>query len=375
MIFWAILAWGTANTMEPMCSSAQAQQSAPNNKSWTESITSPFKQGFEKLGHALDSNTTPRQNPPEDDALSLKEKSKPGPDLYVAIAHLYERAGNIPDAEKNYQLALKLNPDHLPALLGFAQLKEQTGKSNEALENYLRAAEKHPKEASVHNNLGLYYARHKRLDDAVVSLRRAIEIEPKNVRYRNNIATVLVDQGKSREALTHLSEVYGDAVAHYNLGYLLNKKGQTQAALQNFSLALQADPSMEAARHWVDYLQKVTTQARLPNHPAASGLKITSDKMASEKIASEKLAREKMASEKTTGAMPKSANAKSGSPLDNAPMPPDGTPPRRLPPTVQERPETQGPTLPGISYQRKSTPLAPLPPVTDTALRPLPRVN
>ena len=306
------------------------------------SITAPFKQGFDKLARVLDPSPSPRTSLPEDDAISLKSKSKPGPELYVAMARLYEQSGNAADAEKQYQMALNADPDYLPALLGYAQRKDRDGKSSEAMEFYKRAAKTHPQEASVHNNLGLYFARHNRLDDAVAALRRAIALEPKNPRYRNNIAMVLVDQGKPQEALTHLSEVYSVPVAHYNVGYLLNKKGQTQAAIQQFGQALRADPSLVAARRWMEYLQKTTMQARLPDHPAASGLKMT------------------------TGP---------SKPADAAPLPPHKAPPHRLPPTIPDRSESDASSLPGISYGPSAMPIAPLPPVTSSTLRPLPRVK
>ena len=328
---WAVVVAGL------LCSAACAQQSAASNgKSWTDTVVSPLTQGFEKLGRALTPKSTPPAFGPEDDAISLKGKADPGPELYVAVARLYERSGNADDAEKKYQLALKEKPDYLPALLGYAHLKQRIGKPDEAVSIYKRAVNAHPREGSVHNNLGLCYAMQNQLDDAVAAISHATQLEPKNPLYRNNIATVLIDQGKPREAFSHLREVHQTATAYYNMGYLLNKKGQTQASLQNFSQALRADPSMTVARRWVEHLQKTTTQARLPN-------KITSE--------------------------PKS-------PLDNAPMPPDQSPPRRLPPTSLDQSDAVGPALPGISQKRFTAPLAPLPPVTtDTVLRPLPRVK
>ena len=132
---------------------------------------------------------------------------------------------------------MKTKPDYLPALLGYAQLEEQRGQPDDALRLYQRAAKASPREASVYNNMGLYYARLGRANEAVRRLPRAVELAPKNPRYRNNIAAVLVDQGRLREAFTHLQEVHGEAAAYYNMGYLLNKKGQTQAAMQHFVLA------------------------------------------------------------------------------------------------------------------------------------------
>lgn len=420
--FWAvplaILALGAVDVAGLLCPAALAQQSGnpndPNNQSWTSSI----KRGFSKVGHALDPKPSSKKPGSEDDAISLNSKVKPGPELYVAIAHRYEEQDSLGDAERQYQLALDENKDFLPALLGCAQLKERLGQPDDAFKFYQTAAKVHPLESSVHNNIGLFYARQNHLDEAVVAMTRATQLSPKNPLYRNNIATVLVDQGKYRDAFNHLAQVYQPAVAYYNIGYLLNKKGQTQAALQHFQLALRADSSMAPAKRWVDYLQKATTQARLPQHPTAGGLRVTSNNgvaeaagnTASPEVPPEMPRREmpsEMPREVPRESVPSGMtrdSTRSETPQDSGlsipPQdrpdrmpPPSGSglgggassappePPqlRRLPsvsPTVQE---PEGPTLPGISYDRRerlAIPNAPLPPPdTNSAVRHLPQVN
>ena len=331
--------------MTPICCFAQSQQpAAPNNTSWTDSITSPVKQGFSKVGQAFSPKPSHTAVIPDDDAVSLRNKAKPGSDLYVAFAQLYEQSGKLAEAEQQYQLALKEDPKNLKAILGYAHLKELRDKPNEALEMYQRAAKAYPKEASVHNNLGLCYTRQGRLDEAAVALNTAIQLEPNNALYRNNIATILIDQNKPREAFTQLREVHGNAAAYYNVGYLLNKKGQTQAALQYFTLALRSDPSMVAARRWVEYLQRSAAQARLAQHPASVGVKVTTAP--------------------TTR-------------VDDLAIPPEEPAPRRLPPTTLRQPAPDGPVLPDATYNdRSTTPAAPMPPSsTNSAVRPLPRVR
>ena len=50
--------WPTWWAAVPVC---HAQQTASSgNKSWTDSITSPFKQGFDKLGHAFNPKPSAR---------------------------------------------------------------------------------------------------------------------------------------------------------------------------------------------------------------------------------------------------------------------------------------------------------------------------
>lgn len=317
------------------------QSGVSGTKSWTESITSPLKQGFDKLGRAL----TPKPSAPkpsylEDDAVSLKSTAQPGPELYVATARLCEQSGKMAEAEQQYRLALAKNPDNLNALLGYARLCDHVGKPSEAIRLYERAAKLHPREVSVHNNLGLCYAKQDRLDEAVTAMRRATELDPKNRLYRNNIATVLVDQGKLREAFDHLKKGHNAAAAYYNMGYLLNKKGHTQAAMQHFELALRTDPSMNEARRWVEYLQRTTAHAQKPRQPASTVARADDKPLAAQKVR------------------------------------PEAPTPQRLPPTRLRRPVIEGPTSPGVTYERPTAPAAPLPPpTTNAALRPLPRVR
>ncbi len=325
---------------------------------------------FQETGQGDDANAgRPRAvGTPDDDAVALKGKANVGAELYVAIAKLYEQSNRLPEAEQQYQLALKDRPDDLPALLGYARLKEYVGKPNEALQLYQRAVKAHPQQASAHNNLGLFYARQERLDEAAAAMERAVQIEPKNALYRNNIATVLVEQGKSRDAMRHLREVHEPAAAYYNLGYLLNKKGQTQGAMQSFAMALKADPSMEPARRWLDYLQHSTAQARLPQQPLA-GPSVSVDESA--------------------GRLPRLSNDRTATPnVDSRPImlppPPEMQPQdlplpetptaRRLPPTSLRNPAMDSPRP--MSYDHSSAPDAPLPPASSNpAIRPLPRVN
>jgi tetratricopeptide (TPR) repeat protein len=330
----ALLCMGVAVILAAPCLPANAQDTAySGNKSWTDSVSSSVKQGFAKLGQTVSPSPSPTKVPsPVDNPISLQSKATPGPELYVAIAQLYQQAGKMDDAEQQYKLALadKEKPDNLAALLGYAQLKDSQGKSEEALQLYQRAAKAYPQQASVHNNVGLCYARQGRLDEAVAAMNHAVQLEPKNRLYRNNIASVLVDQNRIREAFTHLREAHGEAAAYYNLGYLLNKKGQTQAAMQQFAWALKTDPSMDAARRWLDYLQRTTTQARLPQHPAAMGVKIISGPATS---------------------------------TDATLQPSENPMPRRLPPTTLYDPHPDASVLPGISYEPSPALVAPLPPV------------
>jgi len=232
-----------------------------------EKFTSSVKDGMGKFTRMV----TPKvPTKTADDPIGLSSDSKPSAELYTAVAHMYEQAGRHTEAAEQYQKALRISPEYLGALLGYARLNDQLGRTAEAEKLYRRAVESHPEETSAHNNLALFHARHGRLGESVVVLDRAVKLEPKNPKYRNNIATVLVEMGRNKEAFDHLRIVHGAAVAYYNLGYLLEKKGQTQAAEQHFALAERLDPSLAKAKRKLAQIKQPTNKAvrSVPNHLA-----------------------------------------------------------------------------------------------------------
>ncbi|MEN6558458.1 MAG: tetratricopeptide repeat protein [Thermoguttaceae bacterium] len=316
---------------------ALAQSSTGGEKSWTDSITAPFKQGFGKLGKSLDPNPQPNAFGPEDDPISLKTHTKPGAELYVSIARLYEQSNKLAEAEQQYQLALHEKPNDVPALLGYAHLKELQEHPNDAIRLYQRAIKAGSDQVSVYNNVGLFYARQKKWDEAAAALGRAVRLDPKNSLYRNNLAMVLVEQGQVREAMANLQAVHAPAAAYYNMGYLMQKKGKSAEALTYFTLAAKMDPSLDAARQWVCYLQSKTSQTPSTASTDMLGVKIATP-----------------------------------SPTIREPLLSAEDSPRRLPPITSPDWVASRPNLSDVSKDT-ATPVAPMPPTT-SAVRPLPRV-
>jgi Flp pilus assembly protein TadD len=236
-----------------MAAQCHGQEANTQNPAQQSSVTGSIKQSFNKVGEFFTPKPSPK-TPPADDAISLKNQGKPGPELYTAIARLYEESGKNAEAEKYYQLALNEKGDDLNAMLGYARFQENQGRINEAVASYQKAVQTHPKEPAAYNNLGLCFARRGKLNEAASALGQAVQLDPRNPLYRNNLATVLVDQNRLPEALANLREVHGEAGAYYNIGYLLNKKGQTEAAEHNFAQALRIDPNMAPAQKWLNYL-------------------------------------------------------------------------------------------------------------------------
>jgi Tfp pilus assembly protein PilF len=215
------------------------------------SIGQSISSGFSRLTQPA--NPKPA-TVPTDDPVSLQSKATPKVEVYVAFARLFEERGDLPEAEEQYKKGLQLSPQDLHALLGYARLKDLLGQREEALKLYQKALKAHPKDASVYNDLAIHYFRLRMFRQSLAMLEHAIQLQPGDMKYRNNSATLLVEMRMPQEAFTQLLAVHDEAAAHYNLGFLMVKNGQTQQAAQQFALALQVNPSLVAARQWLDRL-------------------------------------------------------------------------------------------------------------------------
>jgi len=211
---------------------------------------------------------TKKKAPPKNDPTSLATGITPTkPSDYVAMGENLEQNGDGEGARRMFHKALEMEPHHLGALIGLGRHFDRQGQLERASEHYLEATKYHPKEAVAFNDLGLCYARQRRYDDAVKALSRAVDLEPDSALYRDNIATVLVALGRTSEALAHMTDAHGPAIAHYNLGFLLSKRGLNEAAVEQFQLALRYNPSMEEARDWVMALTLPEQGAPAPGVP------------------------------------------------------------------------------------------------------------
>lgn len=247
-------------------------------------VARTFKSAGKSTANALTINP---QETSAYDPVSLSSKApKPDAEMYVSMARVQESGGNMQAAEQMFQQALQIDNKHVPALVGLGQMRFRQQKHQEAFaifnqvrqldpnnleailgqahfhdtrENmpeasrlYSEATQKHPNVARTWNDLGLCLARQRRLGESQQALQKAVQLDAGNVLYRNNLATVLVELRRPDEALAHLQQAHGPAAGHYNLGFLLHRRGEDQAAAEQFQYALRVDPSFEAAKLWLD---------------------------------------------------------------------------------------------------------------------------
>lgn len=354
-----------------------------------ESVTSSVKEGLGKFVNAV--KLKPRVKPAAD-PISLASKANPGVELHVAVARLYQESGRLTEAEEHFQKALREAPNDAGALLGYAHLKDRLGEPAEARRLYVQAATAHPKQAAIHNNLGLFLAQRGMLTDAASAFARAVQLQPKNPRYRNNFASLLVKMGRTNEALAHLRVAHSQAVAHYNLGYLLEKQGKPQAAAQQFAFALRADPSLVSARQSLQRLQSPSARPGPPADRPSADTRVGSRPARSTPQPKPRplLQNPFAAARRPTPRQPgpirppwlpgqgSKTRASGAQPDKVAPLPSDRARLLRLPPTAPAPPgATQSAPLPPSLDRRRPPTAAPLPPQIGKgpALPNLPRTN
>ncbi|MBN1911422.1 MAG: tetratricopeptide repeat protein [Pirellulales bacterium] len=230
----------------------QRVQTVPQKKTglaaWSDSVAS----GFKRMADAVKPKTPTTRAP---DPISLSSTVRPSPDLYLAVAQSYEEAGALEQAEAQYRKAVEASTDNLPAMIAYGRFLQRRERLAEAESLYQKAARAHPQDTVVLNCLGLCHAQHDQLSQAVATFEKAIQIDPAKSVLRNNLAAILVDLGRNEEAFSHLRAVHNEATTYYNLGYLLQKRGDKAAAAGHFAMALRANPQMNDARVWLEHLR------------------------------------------------------------------------------------------------------------------------
>jgi predicted CXXCH cytochrome family protein len=128
------------------------------------------------------------------------------PESRSALGSFFAKRGRASDAEVEYEAALRLSPQYVPAAVNLADLYRALGREADG-ETVLRTAlVASPKDAGLHYALGLSLVRLKQTDEARAELGRAAELDPSQARYGYVYAVALQSAGRLGEAMTELRE-------------------------------------------------------------------------------------------------------------------------------------------------------------------------
>jgi len=292
---WLIIVWAITTMVGgcalPGTSTRTAQRSANNTNlsalaqykavpgtavqtaSFSERITSYLVPSFVRDWSSTNP-VAPSVKPRHPDPVSLNYPSAaPDEKLLLSMAQMSDLGGDLDQARLLYRRTIAASPGNLDATLGLARLEDREGRLDQAISIYQQAITVNPSSATAINDLALCYARKGELYHALQLLNSATQLRPGKPLYRNNIAKVLVELNRQEEALSHLSSVHPPAVAHFNLGVLLQQRGRLSEAVQYLTAATHINPQLSEAQILLTQIQP--PGAQLASQTLAPQRKIT----------------------------------------------------------------------------------------------------
>jgi tetratricopeptide (TPR) repeat protein len=186
----------------------------------------------------------------------LRKLDGPAIDYYKRFnrALFLQKHGRLEESAAEWARAIDDNPedplarDNFGMALLLAGRREEAGAQLEkARELRLRnAVETSPGQAAPHNELGLLLLQEGRSSEALAEFRTALEIEPASAAAHCHLGEALDAQQKPDDAMLEFERALaldpGFAPALYHLGNALQRAGRTEAAIASWRKALALDP-------------------------------------------------------------------------------------------------------------------------------------
>ena len=167
----------------------------------------------------------------------LKGNANDDQKVYVALAQMYSRLKEWPQAEENINKAIEMSTkpeDKSYALFVAGSIYERQKKYDKAEEAFHKVLADDPKNAMALNYLGYMLAdRGTRLEEALGYIRRAVALDPQNGAYLDSLGWAYYKMGNyelAEENLRRAVDRMGDdPTIHEHLGELYLKTGTPEA--------------------------------------------------------------------------------------------------------------------------------------------------
>lgn len=178
---------------------------------------------------------------------SFAKKVKHPDKIHLAYGAWHEQKGDYLEARKSYQKVLDKKPKDLEANLALARIDEQFDRCEECDQRLQKVLKDHPKDPRVLVAIAQTHVHREEWDQALEMMRVAQKMAPFDPMYDYHLAVVEARAGDVSSALEHFTRSIGLAEAHYNVGMILNEKGDANDAEQHFKKALKLKPDLKQA--------------------------------------------------------------------------------------------------------------------------------
>ena len=198
-------------------------------------------------------------------------------EVYIALAQMYSRVKDWPNAEENITKAIDLSSkpeDKDYAIFVQGSIYERQKKYDLAEEAFRKVLADDPKNAMTLNYLGYMLAdRDTRVEEALGYIRRAVALDPQNGAYLDSLGWAYYKLGKydlAEENLRRASErINTDPTVHQHLGELYQRTGRLKLAASNYERSLEEWNKTIPAEVDQDQVAKVTEGTG--DHPRQAG--------------------------------------------------------------------------------------------------------
>ena len=160
---------------------------------------------------------------------TYREAAKNSPIMWDKIGIAYHQLGDLNDARKNYEHAIKLDKKYSDAINNVGTIFYAQKKYRTAIARYKKALIYAPDSASVWSNLGTAYYARRKYDEMSKAYAKALELDPNVFETHNNVGTRMQDRGVTDKARYPLR----------NGAYLRRQRGKYELALQYLRKSLE----------------------------------------------------------------------------------------------------------------------------------------
>ena len=180
------------------------------------------------------------------------------PESHMNLALLDVARGELSEAKRSYENALRLDPGFVGAYVNLADVHRLEGRDAEGEALLRRALRRLPEAAELHHALGLALVRVGRREEALEELRLAVEDGPGEARYAYVYGVALDGAGDAEGAMrvleTALERHPYDREILYALAAFEAKRGRSRAAAGYARRLVEVSPGDPGARQLLEQL-------------------------------------------------------------------------------------------------------------------------
>jgi tetratricopeptide (TPR) repeat protein len=185
-----------------------------------------------------------------EEALRLQPES---PESHLNLANSLVQLNRPAEAIGHCEAVLRLDPDSADAHFNLGNALARLGRMPEAIDHYRAALRTQPTDTDVHAALGAAFLKARQVEDAIREYAAALRLQPHQPEIHYGLATALMDNSDTMGAAREFAEAVrlnpAYVEAHFALGNILAGAGQIAAAIDEYKQVLLHAPDHVMARN------------------------------------------------------------------------------------------------------------------------------